>query len=1019
MSSLPVRFKPSEVICITKDPALTQEISGSLAGAAVAVREYGSIPAAMADLERCTACDAVLLDMEGFGITEARSLFRQAAALALAGDDAQGEAAMAAGACGYLLRHQISSATVPLALRQIQPRQRDLISAGAEQRRLEEHQRYYGLFLDANDLIYFRDRQGRVLDWNQAGERLTGYSRQEMHGRDLLDIVVPEDRERARELHERKLQGEPATRYRLAVRAKDGRRVELEINSRPMIEQGKITGVHGIARDITEQAAAENRRRLQAEQFERLFEEIPFGMAILDLEGAVLRVNPAAERLFGYRFADLQAMSIDRLTHPDDLALSQAARKRMDEGAESISLRKRYLRANGEAFWADVYAARIHDERGQPLYTLAVVQDVSESLRVTEALEESEARYRTMAENAIVGMLSVDEQGRILFANAAVEKIFGYSREELAGQSLTLLMPPDFRARFLAGFQRYLESGQRRLDWETVVTPGWHREQREIQLEISFTETRRQERREFQAVLRDVSEHHRALNSLRESKRRYSQLAETIPIGIMVSDRAHILHEVNRSFCELLGYRPEEMLGHPFYEFTRPEDIPAHIARHNDLLAGRIESYSLQKRYLAKSGQTIWTEAQGRLMRLAGGHAPSDESLYVLTTVTDITQRVRLQEKLGRAERLESVGRMAAGLAHDFSNYLTIINGAARQLQNQTRSQGERRAGGREPLEQIVSAGQRAAALTEQLLAIGRQQPPPAPETLELNGLIHQLAPTLEALLEPLKIELKIELAPAGLWIRTRATQVDQIVHNLALNARAAMPQGGRLEIATCALHSDRRLSTLTSELPAGDYVRLSVRDTGQGMDEATLAHLFEPFFTTRTLKGGTGLGLTTVYSLAEQNKAGLLVESRPGEGAEFQILWQQCAAPVQTDAPPQRQRILVVDDEEGMRWLMRSVLELAGYDVIEAGGPLEALDLQAKGGAAPALVISDVLMPEMTGPEMIQRLRPQWPGVKTMLVSAYNSNLHEPEPGEEFGEPLRKPFNPEALLERVRRILE
>ncbi len=648
------------------------------------------------------------------------------------------------------------------------------------------------------------------------------------------------------------------------------------------------------------------------------------------------------------------------------------------------------------------------------------LEALQQAQQCCQELTQSEQRYRLLTQTSAVGMISIDEQARILFANPAAEKIFGYSHAELAGQPLTMLMPPDYKARFRAAFERFLKTGERTLNWERYEAPGWHREQREIRLEIEYMESRDGDGHNFHAVFRDISEQHQALRALSESQRRYANLAETIPVGITISDRRHILHEVNHSFCEMLGFRPEELLGRPFYEFTSPEDIPAHITRHNDVLAGRIASYSLQKRYLAKNGQAIWAETQGRLLRVPDEHAPGGESLYVITTVNDITRQVRLQEKLGRAERLESVGRMAAGLAHDFSNYLMVINTAARQLLDQYRSQNERRTTWREPLEKIIAAGQRAAAMTEQLLAIGRQQPP-ALEVLDLNLILRRLAPTVESMLNPFGVALRLDLAPGSLWIRTRASQVEQMINNLAINARAAMPRGGRLDISTRELSLPQPLSTLTTELPAGLYAQLSVRDQGEGMDEITLSHIFEPFFTTRAHKGGTGLGLTTVYSLAEQNHAGMTVESRSGQGTQFQIFWPSAPAPSIVALAAERQCIWVVEDEEGMRWLMRSVLELSGYEVLEAASPLAALNLQSKADSPPDLVISDVLLPEMSGPELIQRLRAQWPQLKALLVSAYGPKLMPLETHDlnEFGEPLQKPFTPEALLDRVRLLLE
>jgi signal transduction histidine kinase/CheY-like chemotaxis protein len=402
-------------------------------------------------------------------------------------------------------------------------------------------------------------------------------------------------------------------------------------------------------------------------------------------------------------------------------------------------------------------------------------------------------------------------------------------------------------------------------------------------------------------------------------------------------------------------------------------------------------------------------------------HIQTDEGPFAIAFVSDITQRKHLEDQLLHAQKMEAVGRLAGGVAHDFNNLLTIISGYDRMLLDGLSLQDPLR----DYAEEVAKAAERAGALTGQLLAFSRRQVM-RPRVIDANELLRGADRMLRRLIGE-DIDLTLSLAAGAGNIKADPGQVEQIVFNLAINARDAMPDGGKLTIETAVSHLDENYSRTHLGVQPGDYVLIAVSDTGHGMDAETKRHIFEPFFTTKEQGKGTGLGLATVYGTVKQSGGDIWVYSEPGRGTTFKIYFPRVAeAPSSGDrvpSPVSRQgveTILLVEDEKGVRELVAEMLKRLGYRILKAADPLEALELSRQYEGTIHMLLTDVIMPQMSGRQLADQLLPVRPGMKVLYLSGYTENavVHHGvlEADVEF---LAKPFSHHTLAEKVRDVLD
>jgi PAS domain S-box-containing protein len=514
------------------------------------------------------------------------------------------------------------------------------------------------------------------------------------------------------------------------------------------------------------------------------------------------------------------------------------------------------------------------------------------------------------------------------------------------------------------------------------------------------------------AALRSVQE------NLRRSELNFRSLVTNAPYGICRCDATGKLLDANPAFLDLLGYSSTaSLIGEHIYDLYADADQWFILA---DLLRVSVPFKGLTAEWKRKDGTTTGVRVSGR--SVADGR---DGGVVFELFAEDVTERRALEQQLRQSQKMEAVGRLAGGIAHDFNNLLMVISGYSEFLLERLGSSPELRA----PAQEIASAAERASSLTRQLLAFSRKQML-APKIVNLNDVVTE---NLRMLTRMIGEDIDLVMLPgANLWtVRADAGQIEQVIMNLAINARDAMPSGGKLTIETSNATLDEDYSRFHAPLQPGDYVMLAISDTGAGMDEETQSHIFEPFFTTKGQKG-TGLGLSTVYGIVKQSGGFIWVYSELGRGTTFKIYLPrvasigeaasaQAAAPVETHkVEPGTETILLVEDEANLRYLARQFLEKQGYRVIEAADGAVAVQIAVAHEGVIHLLLTDVIMPGMNGRELAQRICEIRPNVKVLYMSGYTENVVGHNGMLDAGvRLLQKPFNLRALKDRVREALD
>lgn len=506
-----------------------------------------------------------------------------------------------------------------------------------------------------------------------------------------------------------------------------------------------------------------------------------------------------------------------------------------------------------------------------------------------------------------------------------------------------------------------------------------------------------------------------------EQELRFQHTFEQAAVGMAHLSRSGEWLRVNRRLSAILGYLPEDFAGMTYQDITHPDDLEASRARFATLLNNEIESHQIEKRYRAKSGDYVWARVTVSVVRRDDGRQD-----YFVAVIEDIgsqkaaeLQRKGLEEQLQQAQRMEAVGRLAGGVAHDFNNMLSVILGytehAMEHLGDAHPLRGD--------LVHVQQAAQRSATLTRQLLAFARRETV-VPRGIDVDRHVEESRMLLQRLAGESR-ELSLELRAEGWSVHMDPSQLDQVLANLVLNGRDATSDRGRITVGTrTAALGPGECAQLGSLCP-GDYVLVQVADNGCGMGEELQRHVFEPFFTTKGPDGGTGMGLSTVYGIMQQNRGHVTLESAPGAGTTITLYFPRHheAAPVPVSAPqPVRgggEVVLLVDDERPLLNLCRRTLERAGYTVLGFMDPLEAVEAAA-GADRVDLLLTDVMMPGLNGAQLGEKVRALRPGLPVIFMSGHTANMiakHGIAPeGTHF---LQKPFGTELLLRRIREVLD
>lgn len=635
--------------------------------------------------------------------------------------------------------------------------------------------------------------------------------------------------------------------------------------------------------------------------------------------------------------------------------------------------------------------------------------------RAEAALRESEEKFRIIFQKSLDVIMVIDgETGQIRSVNQAIQSVLGYREENLLGEHFSIIFAPVLdlsKEQLLEKIRTHgpVLEAQYFLRVDGSVCP----------MDITATMIPWDNHTAILATFRDVTEREAAAQALRLSEERFRATFEQAAVGIAHVGTDGRWLRINQKLGDMLGYSHKELLKKTLPEVTHAEDLQIYHENARRILAGELETCSMENRFLHQDGAVVWGNLTISLLRSATG-----KPQYFIVVIEDITGRKKLEEQFLHAQKMEAVGRLAGGVAHDFNNLLTVINGYT-ELTLDRFIKPDNPA--RTYIEQIKQAGEQSSALTRQLLAFSRQIVL-QPRVLNLNEIIINVNKILKRLIGE-DIDLEIALT-ADLWpVKADPGQIEQVILNLSINARDAMPNGGKLTIETDNIDLDQDYTDHHISVEPGRYVVLALSDTGHGMDAETRSHIFEPFFTTKEPGKGTGLGLATVHGIVTQSGGHIWVYSEVGQGTTFKIYLPRIEEAVEIELPdrtPARsvassETLLLVEDNEMVRDLAGRILRSLGYTVLEASHGPEALRLIEEYRAPVHLLLTDVVMPGgMNGRELAEQISRRYPDLRVIYMSGYTDNaiIHHGvlEPGMTF---LEKPFSPQALTAKIREILD
>jgi len=796
------------------------------------------------------------------------------------------------------------------------------------------------------------------------------------------------------------------------------------------------------ARALDEVDVSREQLRAYAREVSDLYDHAPCGYHSLDADARVVRINDTELAWLGYQRSELMGRRYTDLLCPEvrELFITRFAALKASGGAPEFEVELR--RKDGTWLPALISATAILDHDGKFLRTRTTVFDATQRRQAEAALRHSEARHRAILSSAADAIVTLSAHGQIVEFNPAAEWMFGMRRSvalEMMGADLLAtgsplaLVPLAVMAGEVESFPpNHIEFEARRADGS--IFPA----------EFTITRVAGQDPALFTAFIRNLSERKRVERELRRSEEQLRLLLNSTGEGIFTLDLDGHCTLCNPAAVRLLGYASaEELLGrsmHKLIHHTRPDGshYPARECKGSAAVTERCGVVVDDEVFWRQDGTSLPVEYHSYPIE------HESETVGLVVTFVDITMRRNLEGQIRQSQKMEAIGRLAAGVAHDFNNLLTVINGYADMLLEST-PDGDMR----DKLGAVRTAGERAALLTHQLLAFSRQQVL-QPQILDLNAEVRELQPLLQRSAGE-DHELVFELDPGLRTVRADPGQIDQVLMNLVVNANDATPPGGTITIATANVTLNDDFVRSHPGLKPGVYARLTVRDTGTGIRPEVQAHIFEPFFTTKPQGKGTGLGLPTVFGVARQSGGAILVESEWGRGtamhvylpeqtaragarAEIQCSWVERQVPPRpdagagpTDGPLNNplpaghgELILVVEDEDGLRQLMVEVLHARGYTVMESRGAEEALSLCDERLGELALLITDVVMPGLHGPALAARLRQEQAQLPVLFVSGYAGTEDEMlryavGEGVQY---LRKPFGPEMLAHAVSTML-
>jgi len=932
--------------------------------------------------------DIVISDyaMPGFSGLDALEIFKEFGAdlpfiivSGTIGEDVAVEA-MKAGAHDYVMKDNLKRLTVSV--------KRELREAGMRRERKkavealkESEERYRRLFDNANDIVYTINMEGRFTSANKAAELISGYSHDEIVNMNISENLAPESLDLVNKMIQRKLDGTAETTvYELEFIAKDGRRVQIEVSSRLIYKDKRPIGVQAIARDITERKMAENELKRSKQNISAILKTVGEGVIVIGLDSRIHYFNQELLHIFGYSMEEVVGLHITELMPEKYRAAHNAGIKRyLDDGTPKVLGRRvelEGLRKDGSVFPLEIRIEETRLDEKNRFFT-AAIRDITERKLSEESLMKSEKRYRTLIENTPICVHEIDLNGRLNSMNVAGLRMMEIEKEsEIKGIAYIDAVCEEDKERIGALLDRALKGHSSKFEFtssgddprifSSCLIPIFGDAQTVVKL---------------MGVTDDITKRKKAEEELSRLHTAIENSAETM----IITDVQGAIQYVNPAFELTTGYSKEEAIG-----------LNARI-----LKSGKHDETFYKNMWDIITSGEVWhgrminKKKSGELYEEESTISPIKDNTGAITGYVavkrDVTKEVLLEKELRETQKLNAIGTLAGGIAHDLNNILTPILGYSTMAKDIAPKDSETG----EFLDEIISAGHRAKELVKQILTFSRRGEQDF-QSLEVYLIVKEVLKLMKATIPAtIKIVENIDTEPA--YILGDPTQIHQVVVNLCTNAAYAMKDKGG--VLTVTLRRKRLKSagvTKAGSRVSPDYVKLSVRDTGCGMDPATLERIFEPFYTTKPEGEGTGLGLSVIHGIVESHSGHIDVESQPGEGTAFHVLLPSieqlpCGKSAkEAEYKKGKGRALVVDDQVDVAKTIGKIMNFLGYETAVMTDSQEALNLFTENPDIYDFVITDMTMPKMTGDKLAREILKLRQDIPVVVMTGYSDTINK-----------------------------
>jgi two-component system, cell cycle sensor histidine kinase and response regulator CckA len=867
------------------------------------------------------------------------------------------------------------------------------------------------------------DTNGLYTYVSRTSESVLGYKPEEMVGKMHFYDLHPEGKRdafktAALKVFERK---EPFVNVKNHALTKTGQLMWFSTNGLPIMDQdGKLLGYRGNDTDITKQKKAED----ELHRFKMISEKSVFGQAISDPHGKLIYVNKFFADVHGYIPDELIGRNINVLHSPEQKEEVEQTISDMQQSGHFEPTEIWHIHRNGKTFPMLMTGLAIKNEDNEIEYFATSAIDITKSKQAEKALQESESRFRDLLENMDrIPVQGYDEQRKVIYWNAASEQVYGYTREEAHGCLLEeLIIPPDMRSEVINATDQWLAGGSG-ISAEEHVLQNKQGDPVNVYSShiLHLTASGNKEMYCVDIDLRDLKV---AENKLRKSEHMFRSFVENANDIVYALSSEGVFTYISPNWLDFMGEPAEKAIGKSFEPYVHPEDL--NLCRsflEKTLMTGKKQS-SVEYRVRHKDGSWRWHVSTG---------APVRDSSGVITGFVGIARDItakknreaehkQLQHQLAQSQKMESIGRLAGGVAHDFNNMLMGIMCYTDMCRDDIAEDHPIQ----EWLREITNETERSARLTQQLLAFARKQTI-SPQVLDLNDEIGNMLKMLRRLIGE---DIEIFWVPSSeLWlVKMDHVQVDQILANLCINARDAIGGAGKVTIETNNVSIDEKYCGSHEYFYPGEFVMLTISDNGCGMDSETMDKIFEPFFTTKGIGEGTGLGLATVYGIVKQNEGFINVYSEPGQGTTLRIYLPRLAEDnaklknkTESDSSPGgTETILLVEDEHSILATLKMFLKKLGYTVLAAESSEAALKIASDHTHVIDLLLTDVVMPGINGRELAEKLITDYPNLKVLYMSGYTADvIAQKDIIPDNMNFISKPIPRNALARKVREMLD